>query len=478
MKNRFFVFILFIIISGTAAPPAYSQMDTLWKITKGLEFKPESMVLLKGDTQIVVSYDFSFSVSDTLRPSVTIYDTRTGLPAKVLNKYKLVQRGINLAASPDGKYLAMNGVDTGRAKTSDDLEKKDLCGLVIDIAKDSVVARLTVGNDTTFFSYDPPFLIDELEFSKDGRYLFGRVTFARSDSSKTRIFVWDTQTWQISRITFNNWGNSEAAGYNRGIQTAPNNKYYSALIDQSSKDEKSIIVLFDINNDTLVWYKGFGYYGIYDRPVFSPDSTKLAVAYSGKFPNSSIDTNMIAIIDLSNFSILRTIYIPARWDMGYITFTLDSKKIIWGDYYNVIGHKTTAVYDYQNDSIICKDNALFFRAIPSNENNIFYGRNWDGIFKMQYCNLMSIADHGSNENNILYPNPSTNQVIINLTQTNSKPETSIYSNNGIKVNLDAKNIRFNGEQLEIDTSSLPEGTYFISIISNNQQKTYKMIKTN
>ncbi len=82
--------------------------------------------------------------------------------------------------------------------------------------------------------------------------------------------------------------------------------------------------------------------------------------------------------------------------------------------------------------------------------------------------------HGSGEG-IIYPNPFSESLFINLNPVSGPVQIRIEDVNGITQ--DSRNIeQLSGEVIEINTQGLASGTYFVSIIMENEINTYMIVK--
>lgn len=73
---------------------------------------------------------------------------------------------------------------------------------------------------------------------------------------------------------------------------------------------------------------------------------------------------------------------------------------------------------------------------------------------------------------VVFPNPVTDQLNLIISENQIGNRATIHSFLGQELNSKI----LNNKQTIIDVSALPQGMYFIQIVSGNEKNTYKFIK--
>ncbi len=118
---------------------------------------------------------------------------------------------------------------------------------------------------------------------------------------------------------------------------------------------------------------------------------------------------------------------------------------------------TTTRYHGYMDEILVYD-----RALSADEINQIYG----GIStSMQNTNLLQTAQ--------VFPNPCTDMIRVNWPEAASKPNYGILSD---LLGRPLRQINFETTTTQIYTTDLPRGIYLLSIFSENQKQTIRLVK--
>lgn len=87
--------------------------------------------------------------------------------------------------------------------------------------------------------------------------------------------------------------------------------------------------------------------------------------------------------------------------------------------------------------------------------------------------VLNISEHNFDDV-LLYPNPTTNQIALNLGKTHTSVKVSIFDIVGKQIHSQKYN---NTNTISIDTNKYTKGLYLIKIVSENKQATLKFIKS-
>lgn len=96
-------------------------------------------------------------------------------------------------------------------------------------------------------------------------------------------------------------------------------------------------------------------------------------------------------------------------------------------------------------------------------------------FNTKQTQFVGLKDNVKNNNGIsIYPNPIKDKIIIEFENKNANDINFLLTNSlGQPIPLNSKTIN---NKLEIDTSELPEGIYYLKVQNNSGQKVFKVIK--
>lgn len=281
------------------------------------------------------------------------------------------------------------------------------------------VADLTINGDRTV-------TYSQLAISKDGKYLS-----AINDGIKvySYLYLWDLNTMKLLKK----------------VELASN--YYG----------QSYVVATDLK------FSEINYNKIYYSGVFSPTYNKS----NNGFFSYDINTNIMDS-SLSRFH-------TNIWQGKFVLFDNEERvAIIDGLSFGVINLYSKNVENIiQTDHI---DSLTGFRCeklIVSGKNKLFIGECVQNLTQLSYESETRIID---NEPiiQVIYPNPTTNNITINNNCIMPQIEYKILNSYGLML-IDTK-IQNTNNVLQLDFSHYPAGLYFIQLNCGQDIRTYKVIK--
>ena len=197
------------------------------------------------------------------------------------------------------------------------------------------------------------------------------------------------------------------------------------------------------------------------------------IYYSGNYPNKIYDSKQnngirkfIITTDANSFNI------QERSLSGkFILFDKDVRSLIctYGTifFYNYLD-KIQEFYNKPPPEIYVGGKTIY-----SEKNNYFVGYSGSNFCKFLYDRQTNIESEYEEEI-IIAPNPTNSYVNINLNCMEPIINYQINDINGLV--LFQTSLQNHVGSLQVDFTSYPSGVYFLSVICNNQPKTYKIIK--
>jgi len=101
------------------------------------------------------------------------------------------------------------------------------------------------------------------------------------------------------------------------------------------------------------------------------------------------------------------------------------------------------------------------------------GSNAGHVRVFENTSVLTISEHNF-ENVLLYPNPATNQLFLNLGKTHTSVKVSVFDMVSKQIYSQKYN---NTNTISINTNKYTKGLYLIKIFSENEQVTFKFIKS-
>ena len=253
---------------------------------------------------------------------------------------------------------------------------------------------------------------------------------------------------------FNNWG----CEYNN------DGRYYALTLWKSGPPQVPYFYLYDrINKDFIIKQKENFKYSLFNK------SNKIAFVENMKLAGDDTNYYYIRIYDLDQRIVIQDIKISKirinmllnRMDDNFVIYGLDN------------GKNTEGIYDYSLNKIIENDLKPigYFNVyadstlIVTAASGFFCGNIYDWT--------VSVKDNLPNEVTVIYPNPTTNQISITITEQYFSGTWQISEFTGKTVK---QGIILPQPTLQIDVSKLLPQTYFLTIYKDNIAKTFKFVK--
>jgi hypothetical protein len=198
-------------------------------------------------------------------------------------------------------------------------------------------------------------------------------------------------------------------------------------------------------------------------------SNKMAYAENMKLAGDDAIYSYIRIYDPDQRKVVQDIKI-AKKEINNLILRMDDSFIL---YELNDDNNTKGVYDYINDKIF--DNDLKPKGSPFRyaDSTIIIAAGTGYFCGNIYDWTVGVNDKTPNEGMVLYPNPTTNQVSINISEQFYSGTWQISDFTGKTV---TKGIILPQNILQINVSRLTPQTYFLTIKKDKIVKTYKIVK--
>lgn len=191
-----------------------------------------------------------------------------------------------------------------------------------------------------------------------------------------------------------------------------------------------------------------------------------------------VSDNNNTIIKIYNFNTMQLIStIVAGYNSSTVLkFTPDEKYIVLAQ---GVSNNNLSIWDVQTGRMLRQRLGGTYETLDiSNENDGSYMSSSTsrtlGVFKFP---VLSVSNPIETSKDVLYPNPSTGFLIINV----NLPITSILKadlsdmNGNTISNVYKQFTEQGGNKIQFDLSRFPSGTYFLSLNSSNFSRKYKVI---
>ncbi len=207
--------------------------------------------------------------------------------------------------SPDGKYLAATSPNTV-SMSSNKVEVQ-----IWDWKNRRIVRTLEqVPGANTGLTTEP------IRYSPDGRLL--AACHGRSENVVIRI--WDTKTWAVIHdVTDSNYGSCNAIGFTQ------DGKSLLGIFDRNPTKPGDNVVIYD----TITWQPVWGLRTVpfYPKTLTTSPDGKIAAVGGGAYNNGGSLTQQIALLDLVQRAIIRTIPNTVDFDFGRIAWSPNGNYI-------------------------------------------------------------------------------------------------------------------------------------------------------
>ncbi len=417
-----------------------TEIDTLWMkdLWRGHEEEIIKTKISPDDSLIFVGYQ---------KPAkIEVYNALNGDSIRTLRFPREASIMDDYDISKDGKYIMAceNGDTTNIIHVWD--------------MKTGNHLRTIFENDTNFTGFKR---FDFIRITPDSRYLFISVGGKQYrdykgelKDSASRHFVVDTSIWRVDREI-----NIDA--YNV-FALSPDNKYYANVHYQT---DFSIIQLRDIKNDTIVsvFMDSNNTLDGYTDLKFSPDSNYL-MCHGGSY---------WYIWQIGQQNYYRKYNWDARKSIIPNSFSYKSGKIASHKYDTLTNTVRTLIYNFENENIVNDFNISSYEVLFFKTNNkiLIRGYFYNLILIDSTWNTSIINNGENNTELVIMPNPGKEEILIKIrNETVERFSIRIFNNNGSlsyenENNSEAKIIENNSLSYRIDTSKMPNGTYFIELKS-------------
>lgn len=393
------------------------------------------------------------------------------------------------------------------------------------------------GDTITYLNSKPvgdfkPEQLKDMEISKDGHYLVSAmithdgVTTGKSYGYMSVIDLQkNEEIKQIRSDSIDLWGKNM-----KDIALSPDGKTLVMICGVSV--EITTIIAFNVETGQPLFFKWYTTATseakegdmLFDKVEFSPDGSYFATVgetVHGQAPNISYSQD-IKIWDSKTFEVLKTI--PVSFDnKKYKQINFSDNTDIFGfvhdnkiDFYNSINFNKmeplelpqdgwmfsfdysqegnmayVALYDGTNSfgatynlidkKILHKYTSLFLdNPVVSKDNKYIYGRTVNGVGKFNAIwNADGIVNPKIETNNlVIYPNPSTNELKIDIKLQNPLPiQLNITDATGRTVTQIFNGLSATKNTFIFKTRGLAPGAYFVNLIVQNKILTKQFIVT-
>ncbi len=230
--------------------------------------------------------------------------------------------------------------------------------------------------------------------------------------------------------------------------------------DPRDKD-KVIITLGNYGNTNYVYYSSNATATI---PTFK--------AVTGNLPKFPVYTGIFNAMGDANQVIVGTDY--GVW----VTDDINANPVVWTQ--EITGFANVPVFDLVQKLRVRRDLQLF----GNNEGEIYAGTHGRGIFRTMTTQSIGLTENNLAENSDdksvlnLYPNPSRSQVFVPLNLTGrSDVVITVRDINGKLVrNMKLNKVSQDVENIELNISNLPSGTYIVTLMKGAEVISGKLVK--
>ncbi len=365
-----------------------------------------------------------------------------------------------------------------------------------------------------------PNQIYDISITADGRYL-------ALSGDNPYIIIYDLLLErEVKRLTVSVWEEEQVGSK----KTYPAEKWINSSISPDGTKVTGIaisdygvyktnFVILDIGSEKVLYESRRM---LYDGNVAKPDNFQWIGAEftpDGKYILSQIDYNnylgteldTIYIHDANTFEVydvvlnryyesgletMMNIYEPTflfygnNSESGYFTYNLDTKSIdklaidpsvgtflffrtsdyaIYGlgwDFY---------IYDYKNDKVIYEYDTLALARTTSLDDKILIGTLYSTIYGLNTSFAKTNIRETYGSETTISPNPTSGIVNIDLHCSSQNVNYSIVNVDGLEFKKNSSDI-INDDNLQLDLTEYPPGVYFITVICENEKRTYKVVR--
>ena len=443
MKNVYLWLIVTTLLGTSSLIGA--EIIPVWNTT--VEGKVQDMEFLKGQNEVLM----------LLRGTTEDYIQRRNPENGELisSKVESISDFASFVLTPDSmRFVQINGIDASVRMLDENYTKIKTFSLQ-NIQEENIVVYLTS------IAVDPIRPIAYVTTSG-----FNKTSSVKS--ARVKVIAYNYETGEhVKDLT--PYGEDEYTA----IEVSHDGKYLATL-----NDNKAYLKVWDLETMELV----------INEPLFDENSTDWCRAEDIYF--SKLDENVIYISgffskqinDKRKNGIFRFDINESRRNRVIQDGLYDGSKMIF------LNNETKIVNtDYSSFSVLnLTESTLDLNySLPNNiytaivkhcsEGNYFLGSSSNKLSKFLYDSHSRVKNK-IKEETIISPNPTNSIVSINLNCNEPIINYSINNTNGIL--LKQASIENLVNNVQIDFTPFSSGVYFLSILCNNQQKTYKVIKEN
>ena len=377
--------------------------------------------------------------------------------------------------SPDDKYFFARWGNDGLYKF--DTETGELLGKVIDqsINHYEIVSEhgfiicegysyITVYDYNTYellHTFDAHEQLSNMDISADeSKIVFGQATNFQNPI-ENYLYVYSLPDFELITKFRHDVGSPDYYGFG-AIKFLPNNEEILIVPSFYFEQDEWYIEVFSVPENKIV--RKFGNPGALkfeddyiEEMYISPDEKYIIIDQRFKF----------SVFDLQEEILFKSLDVISLYQVEYNQT---------GDFI-FIGEEANE----PNRTFYTSECDLRF-MIHSDEIGEFYFLNNDNTkmlgtgfkLKMYHLNLDSLATNVSESEELetIYPNPSQDFVIIN-TEIGTAPQISIFDYAGNEYTVD---FTIEPSGLRLNISHFPDGMYMVKVISDKNQKSFKLIK--
>ncbi|MBE2189470.1 MAG: T9SS type A sorting domain-containing protein, partial [Candidatus Kapabacteria bacterium] len=231
----------------------------------------------------------------------------------------------------------------------------------------------------------------------------------------------------------------------------------------------SYYYIYDRQSREIIWQKT-----LYEheslRYQFFNTSNKIAFAEEVQLPEDDKVYSYIRIFDPDTRTIVKDIKLSEYPCSGF-ALGMDDKRLVYQlfdpEVYNVN-------HIYNNEKNIFE---AFRFKVPGSltliDTNVIYSYIGYGLAAYKFDSTVFIEENGGQEETSIYPNPTTQNATIELKSIDIGKSWILSDVSGGLIRqgkIEAES------SLNIDLAEFARGTYYITIIGANEQRTYKLIK--
>jgi WD40 repeat protein len=432
---------------------ATQQGDTLW--TKHQE----------GIISVKFSPDGNTVAAGINNGNFNIYNTTTGelLYAIKDSSYRYPFMS-EIDFNFDGTLIATCGQDSSGAHLK-----------IWDYANNTLLKTLgdtNFSNDNNKKSYS-------VSFSKDGRYLAASFMSQYNNKYNWDILVWDAQTYQLIKEIIPMSKVVPGNGSPYRLLFSPNGNYLAVVEPCGNNFTENDVDIY--NTSTWEIIKSLGQTG----PIANVAISDIKFSFDGTKLITGCFDGKARIWDIETLQLEKSIRSPGNGEITSIALSRDNQYVFISSasipkptFYKLMISNGDVVYDYNSDYFGYGSNDIMISLSISPNADYFVAGTSFGLI-LYKSNLTSVLPGLlSEQTEIVFPNPATGKVNINLSNTTIQNlKITIYDLQGRNISTQQANEQQFGQQnINFDCTTLQNGVYFIQVQGERISKTFKLVK--